>query len=793
MIGIPINAHIVKAIFFFPSLWVLPKIFLHLLAWYINFSFLHHLLIMRRFRISGIKRYMAEHIKDIALKGTFFSRHSSSTPREHYTYTDLPRDTPSIRLLEYRRISIFPLLENHHLEYDISIFPLSRAPEYTAISYTWGDAARNKTIALQDGTTRSVLTITTSAMECLVALKKIRRYIWIDSICINQSDVDEKMEQVRIMKDIYSTAAEVVAVLGSSGMATVSPKLDIDTSEILRHSFKHHYSIAESLLRQSMLGANDSGNDEAGTAFSFYGRMVTDMDYPLKSRVLRLLCHPYWTRVWIIQEITVARRVLVYFDHSFRELDSCFQLAKAYRNIENSIAGPDVDFSYGKEMYHNFLLKLGRTPNSPERVFGEELLGSYSRGVERLLSIRDFRQRYHDLKERIDIEDVMLLSMNSLATDARDKVFGVIGILSASAGAAVDNAETNTKQQMEPQEGSWIDTNIIPDYRLSINSVFVNASIALATSGARKIILLLGGNGWARRRSNLPSWVIDWTSLPSIYPSGHASIKHTGVYQAHFATLGGSIFRRQFLRSLDRARILGTFNFIDEIKFVSKTIEPHGHSWFCEVWDAICKLVGESYLWSTWSCSREEAVWRTLLAQKRTAKPRPRCYDSECHVEEQLIAKYVDMYDDLPILRSRNKRHTCREDVDSAFQAWSPAHTVCFDQEEAATLSDQFSDVLAHTRAIGCRFAVTKNGYIGTVPPMSRVGDRIFIHPGCPVPVVLRKVADKHGKKMHSSQLVGSCYVLGLMNGEPACGGTANGKLNGRKGSPFTDQKIVLI
>src|SRR3569833_3812024 len=101
MIGIPINAHIVKAIFFFPSLWVLPKIFLHLLAWYINFSFLHHLLIMRRFRISGLKRYMAEHIKDIALKGTFFSRHSSSTPREFFSFSVLLCVSSSFCLLVF--------------------------------------------------------------------------------------------------------------------------------------------------------------------------------------------------------------------------------------------------------------------------------------------------------------------------------------------------------------------------------------------------------------------------------------------------------------------------------------------------------------------------------------------------------------------------------------------------------------------------------------------------------------------------------------------------------------------
>src|SRR5204862_4373004 len=68
-------------------------------------------------------------------------------------------------------------------------------------------------------------------------------------------------------------------------------------------------------------------------------------------------------------------------------------------------------------------------------------------------------------------------------------------------------------------------SEIVPDYSLSINEVFVKASTALAISGAGKLILLLGGIGWARCQPNLPSWAIDWTCLPPIYPRGGASIR----------------------------------------------------------------------------------------------------------------------------------------------------------------------------------------------------------------------------------------------------------------------------
>jgi hypothetical protein len=41
-----------------------------------------------------------------------------------------------------------------------------------------------------------------------------RGYIWADAICINQSDVEEKTEQVRMMGDIYEAAQIVVIWLG---------------------------------------------------------------------------------------------------------------------------------------------------------------------------------------------------------------------------------------------------------------------------------------------------------------------------------------------------------------------------------------------------------------------------------------------------------------------------------------------------------------------------------------------------------------------------------------------------
>jgi hypothetical protein len=64
-------------------------------------------------------------------------------------------------------------------------------------------------------------------------------------------------------------------------------------------------------------------------------------------------------------------------------------------------------------------------------------------------------------------------------------------------------------------------------------------------------------------------------------------------------------------------------------------------------------------------------------------------------------------------------------------------------------------------------FFVGKNGYMGIGPRGSQEGDRLCILAGCPTPVVLRLVQSAGTEsEMPAYQLVGPCYLHGLMNGE---------------------------
>ncbi|OQV06843.1 hypothetical protein CLAIMM_11361 [Cladophialophora immunda] len=102
------------------------------------------------------------------------------------------------------------------LECTLEHFAFDQCPEYRALSYAWGHEDRSMPIIV-DG--NSVL-VTTNLLYALLQFrsKDIRSWLWIDMICIDQSNDVEKSEQVQRMRSIYQNAKEVTAWLGPNNL-----------------------------------------------------------------------------------------------------------------------------------------------------------------------------------------------------------------------------------------------------------------------------------------------------------------------------------------------------------------------------------------------------------------------------------------------------------------------------------------------------------------------------------------------------------------------------------------------
>ncbi|KAH6982651.1 heterokaryon incompatibility protein-domain-containing protein [Ilyonectria destructans] len=138
---------------------------------------------------------------------------------EKYIYRPLDRDNGEIRLVKLEMSA-----DDDDISCELLTVPLASAPPYEALSYTWGSPL-NKQKILMDGTPFQVTGNLFAALQHLRNPTSLRenvpvrhqashRLLWIDAICINQEDIDERNFQVRLMWHIYAIAGQVSVWLG---------------------------------------------------------------------------------------------------------------------------------------------------------------------------------------------------------------------------------------------------------------------------------------------------------------------------------------------------------------------------------------------------------------------------------------------------------------------------------------------------------------------------------------------------------------------------------------------------
>jgi hypothetical protein len=129
-----------------------------------------------------------------------------------YKHQELRQD--QIRLLTTKCI-------DGSVEMEIDKYTLTEDLDYDAISYVWGSAPALVTVKCNG----KPLLVTSTALDMLHCLhlhqtNTTTRKIWIDAICINQTDEEEKGTQIPLMREIYSRARTVVVWMGHSTSET---------------------------------------------------------------------------------------------------------------------------------------------------------------------------------------------------------------------------------------------------------------------------------------------------------------------------------------------------------------------------------------------------------------------------------------------------------------------------------------------------------------------------------------------------------------------------------------------
>ncbi len=99
---------------------------------------------------------------------------------------------------DIRLLKLWSRWKGEIIQCTLEIHSLQRLPRYEALSYTWDHSGSKKVIKVHD-TTFAV------SRNLFSALKRLRyktqsRMLWVDAICINQNDLDERSHQVERMR-----------------------------------------------------------------------------------------------------------------------------------------------------------------------------------------------------------------------------------------------------------------------------------------------------------------------------------------------------------------------------------------------------------------------------------------------------------------------------------------------------------------------------------------------------------------------------------------------------------------
>jgi len=243
-----------------------------------------------------------------------------------YTYENIASD-------EFRVVVLHPA-QNFKDDIEIHLQTLKRSDDkfYEAVSYTWGTDQKTDRLLVHDEEfatshlhgqymlTRMLrycqvrqqanaaldVRSNVSTMLRYLRYKWLPRYLWIDAICIDQSNMEEKSQQVNKMGDIYRKSGRTLIWLGSSTLYP-RPLSALEAATRARRSDSWRQACIED-------GANENGDIRPEAQDEI-------ICWPQQPDFREILNLPWFHRRWVIQEVALSPRPRVVFGHDIMSFE----------------------------------------------------------------------------------------------------------------------------------------------------------------------------------------------------------------------------------------------------------------------------------------------------------------------------------------------------------------------------------------------------------------------------------------------------------------------------------------
>ncbi|KAF4334235.1 hypothetical protein FBEOM_11931 [Fusarium beomiforme] len=633
--------------------------------------------------------------------------------------------------------------------------------DFIALSYVWGYPKKAEGepphLITVDGVAFEVGPNLFFALAQLSQSLRIRQgfKVWIDAICINQADLDERSQQVARMCDIYQSAWQVVIWLGpaehESQLALTALywlARESEREKPMENFYHEEFSID---LRPLII---------------IWPRYKSRMKNDVYRALFHFFTRPYWRRMWIVQEVAMG---------NMNTPVLCGNACISWNDLHKAVGIIAADESrFGREILETvqprilpaWSFEFGRDRLLHERTWAPERMWKIHQTMTRIQNNQKIDVPSTDWEELVR---ALNLARDALVTEEKDRVYGILGIK-----AIADRV------------------HIEPDYKLSQSAIYTNFTEKLLEKRDLNILRLASGHGGyvpfkrtsddlpplARHRSiapvllsmldsvtrlqdktpvgitckhNLPSWAICWSCSPA------PTAQLRGEYRAD-----RNLYSATPIPVVSNLALSVRGVVIDSIASSSAFhIDEIGQRYPDNTFASSCSIYGNIE-------ATRAALWRTIVAdtvaEGGCRAPESYSWLLDHRLWQRGVAGVYTYGFGLNDFMARNQHlRLCGYSLEELIfgnNKWLTKLRMrvgdnYYNSTEAQREALSWAvNAMAWRRLFG-----TKNGRMGLGTCAAEVNDRIVLLRGCNTPLILRKFND-------GWKLVGECYLHGVMYGE---------------------------
>ncbi|KAJ2986965.1 hypothetical protein NUW58_g4773 [Xylaria curta] len=284
---------------------------------------------------------------------------------------------------EIRLLDLVSTTASGDLQGRVRRFSASDKPSFVSVSHVWGEAKSARPMYLESGCGTKTVRISSNLESFLIgvlchdanSLPQLwedgsRLPMWIDMICINQVDAEEKASQIPLMRDIYSLARSVL---------------------IWIHEYDQYIRYAFYYLRQ-LLEKTENGQVDESRYWTLFDPIGWDA-------LRRLLSCEWFHRRWTIQEAVIPQEATV-------------------------LCGPDVMTM--TDMFRGIDIAVPALLARPKEI--KVLKFANTGSVRPLLVLKELKKLYNGKKNQLQLLWLLEHLRFTRSTLAHDQIYALLGL-----------------------------------------------------------------------------------------------------------------------------------------------------------------------------------------------------------------------------------------------------------------------------------------------------------------------------------------------------------------------------